>query len=355
MPGWIRLTLRIVGGATAGVIALELALRVFVTPGPSPRPDILADSFDSSSVERRQIEEGVATSHFSAAGARLTGNPTLRTMPPALILGDSYVEAEQVSDRQTMGSQLERMARANGVPLDVRQFGWLGASPAQYLLLADRILAKWKPSRVFIALSANDFDQNALVFARPWLRVPPDGVVRVFGEPIAPVTATPPLRASAIAMLARHRWEFVSRSLSFQLPWMARAAEAAPVSTSPAADSPPDSAEYARAPHAVVRALRDAYGSSLTLIYIAELEPGGDEAAPAVEPRFMRACIDAHVVCLSTRTAMEAAYKAGHFSHGTGIAPPGNGHLNPGGHAIVARLMWQDFSTPRPADSGQRP
>jgi hypothetical protein len=283
------------------VLASEVAFRVFVTPGLSPRPDAIADSFDSPTYQRRQIDEGVARSHFSAEGARLTGNSPLRSLPPALVLGDSYVEAEQVSDRHTMGGWLERLARENGVPLDVRQFGWLGASPAQYLLIADDLLKRWTPSHVFIVLSANDFDKDALVFAQPGLRVAEDGTLRTIGEPIRPVSAKPP-RGSAEPL--------------------------------------PDSLEYARAPEAIVRALHEAYGSSLTLVYLAEIRLKGDQKAPQLETAFTAACERLRVRCISTREAMLAAYRAGYVGHGAGVAPIGNGHLNVAGHEVLGRIMW---------------
>ena len=123
----------------------ELALRAFATPGIPPVPRITSDSFATPVIVHRQLEEGVATSHFSDAGARLTGNTPIQSGNTAIILGDSYVVAEQVEDDQTMGAGLERLARENGVPLDVRQYGWSGASPAQYLYVAPSIRGHWKP------------------------------------------------------------------------------------------------------------------------------------------------------------------------------------------------------------------
>lgn len=335
----VSIALRIAGGALAGLLACELALRIFATPGLSPRPDAIADSFDAEVVERRQIDEGVAASHFSVYGARLTGNSPLRAIPPALILGDSYVEAEQVSDNQTMGAWLERLARANGVPLDVRQFGWLGASPAQYLLIADSLLERWTPSEVFIVLSANDFDNNALVFGQPSLRVSETGELRLIGGPIPYVSAKPP-HASVLMMLARRRWELLAR----RYPLLKRSPPALPsaaASTAPKPEALPDSLEYARAPDAIVRALHEAYGSSLTLVYLAEIRLKGDQKAPQIETAFVAACARLQTRCVSTRDAMLAAYRAGHVGHGAGVAPLGNGHLNAAGHEVLGRMMWQ--------------
>jgi hypothetical protein len=330
---------RVAGGVVAGVIACELVLRVFVTPGVPARPDIVADSFGTVAVARRQIEEGVATSHFSPSGARLTGNPALRAQPPVLILGDSYVEAEQVPDHHTMGARLETLARANGSPIDVRQFGWMGASPAQYILTAPEVREKWKPGHVFIVLSANDFDHNGLLLAEPRFRVEVDGTLRILGGPISPVTAHPP-RASVLAMLVRHRWAIIKRRVSFDWLDLPDSESAPTVVQASAVEPGPDSLEYVRAPEAVVRALRDAYGSSLSLIYLVPIGLGGDSTPSDIELRFLDACTRIGADCVSTREAMLAARREGRIGHGAGISALGSGHLNAAGHEVIGKIMW---------------
>lgn len=341
---WVFTAGKIVGGILAGVIASELALRVFVTPGVPARPDIVADSFSADEVERRQIEEGVATSHFSPSGARLTGNPALRAQAPILILGDSYVEAEQVPDHQTMGARLETLARASGAAIDVRQFGWMGASPAQYILTASDIRQRWKPSHVFIVLSANDFDHNGLLLAQPRFRVESDGRLRILGGPIPPVTARPP-RTSVVAMLMRHRWEVIRKRVSFD--WLElpdTEARRTVVQASAPTESGPDSLEYERAPEAVVRALQNAYGPSLSLVYLVPIGLGGDTTPNAIESRFLDACARVNADCVSTREAMLDARRAGRIGHGAGISPLGSGHLNAAGHDVVGQIMWKRIS-----------
>jgi len=345
---WIRTTLRIVAGVFTALVAVELGLRLFVTPGSTPRPDVAKDSFDAPSFARRQIEEGVATSHFSLFGARLTGNKPLRSMAPTVILGDSYVAAEQVGDEETMGAWLERLARASNMPLDVRQFGWLGASPAEYLLVADEIRRQWNPGQVFIVLSANDFDNNALVLAQPSLRVSPHGDVRIVGGGIAPLSGKPP-RGFALVTLFRHRWLLLSRRYAPRPTTPVVPTTVADVNPAAPPDPLPDSLEYERAPEAIVRALHEAYGPSVTLVYLAEVRLKGDDKAPAIEAGFVAACARVQARCVSTRRAMQAAYRAGRVGHGAGIALLGNGHLNAVGHEVVGRIMWDAMATSRGA------
>ena len=146
---------------------------------------------------------------FSVAGARHTGNPPANRDVTVVILGDSYVMAREVADRETMGSQLERTARASGLPLDVRQYGWSGASPAQYLYVARDVLARWHPRRVMIPLSENDLDMSALVEPWPKLRVDRRWqCARIVGPPMDTLI-TP--RIVVALMLTQHRWATLRR------------------------------------------------------------------------------------------------------------------------------------------------
>jgi hypothetical protein len=346
----VTIVLRVVAGLIGGTLVLELVLRVFATPGFVPVPRIAADSFGAPAVVHRQIEEGVAAARFTKFGARLTGNLPLRSRPPVVILGDSYVVAEQVEDGETMGAELERIARANGLPLDVRQYGWSGASPAQYLYVADEARHRWGPRRV-IELTDNDLDFNALMLASPRLRVDSTGAARIVGAPID--TSPLPPRKSVLVMLLRHRWENVRRRLPrfIRSPW--RATEATPDSSAAAPrESAPDSSELARTPAAVVGALAGAYGEALSLIYIATVSVDGDSVPSTIERQFLDACARHRVDCASTRDAMLASRALGHMSHGNGMSPLGNGHLNKWGHAAVANVMWDRLRRDRRGPAG---
>jgi hypothetical protein len=333
-------TARIAAGIAAALVTIELALRLFATPGAAPRPDIAADSFESDTIVRRQIEEGVATARFTVHGSRLTGAPSTRAGVNAVVIGDSYVLAEQVGDEHTMGAQLERLARENGVPLDVRQYAWMGASPAQYLAVATQVQARWKPRRVFVVLSSNDFDHNALLFPNgPRFRVDAGDSLRSIGEPIVPGFERP--RASVLARLARHRWYIIRRRAATRAA--ARAGEVAPHAASfdTTREAPPDSIEYTRVPRAVVRSLARAYGPALTLVYLPEVGIRGDTVPDVAERRLLDACREVVVDCVSTRRAMVEERRRGRVANGAGIAPIGSGHLNRVGHSILGRAMWE--------------
>ena len=116
------------------------------------------------------------------------------------------------------------------------------------------------------------------------------------------------------------------------------------VTKGPAMESAPDSIEYARAPAAVVHALDSAYGKVLTIVYLAQPGLRGDFVPDPSELRLLSACARDAVDCVSTRDAMIAAARAGHASQGLETMRLGVGHLNPTGHEVLGRLMWEHLS-----------
>lgn len=343
-----------IGSAAGGVVAalglLEVVLRLVASPEQIPRPRILADSFDSPVVARRQLEEGVALAHFSAAGARMTGNPVAGQGVTVVILGDSYVMAREVADNETMGAQLERTARANSLPLDVRQYGWTGATPAQYLYVAHDVIDRWHPHRVIVVLSDNDLDNITLAGEWPRLRVDASGNARVVGPPIDTITPGP--YPSSLSMLTRHRSATLKRRApSWTRFWKGgQTVGSTPESVRDTAP-PPDSSEFAALPGAVVRALAKSYGPSLTIIYMARVGVSGAVDPTPEENRLLDACRVTRVSCVSTREDMLQARRRGLIAHGGSTRAIGDGHLNPSGHGLVAAAMWKALlPDPRSAD-----
>jgi lysophospholipase L1-like esterase len=343
-------------GVVVAIALLEVGLRLLVSLEPLPVPRILADSFDTPVVARRQIDEGVATAHYSAAGARSTGNRPMNAGVTVVILGDSYVAAQEVADAETMGSQLERLARRNGMPLDVRQYGWPGASTGQYFVSAPDVLTRWNPRRVIVTLGENDFDGSAFV-QPPFLRVSKTGARRIVSPPIAAHVARP--RASALLMLMERRWNLLRRrSPSWaRVPMGRPAGGSTTVAPPPDGWEPPDSAEFAALPDAAIRALSEAYGPLLSVVYLAEVGLTGDEPARA-EVRLLAACRARGVTCVSTRGDMLEARGRGLIAHGLSTRSITQGHLNPGGHGVVAETMWKllrSDGSPSPSATTRRP
>ena len=334
-----RAVASIAGGVVAGFLAVEIGLRAFASPQGPPTPNIAADSLVEDTLVRRQLREGVSVARFSLAGARLTGNAPIPGAPTIVLLGDSYVVAAAVGDANTMGSYLERTARAGGVPLNVRQYGWRGASPSQYLVVADAVLRRWNPTDVVIAVSDNDFDYHALYEGTPRLRVNGGGELVMLPEPPAPVGGSPH-RSVLAALLAERTW---------MLNWRhARAAAVAagaghsPVAAPDESETAlPDSVQLAMMPSAILHALNAKFGARLAIVYLAEVGVEAGDTASTIERRLFDACKAVRARCVSTRAPMLAARRAGSVVHGFFNTTPGNGHLNPAGHALVGAEIWK--------------
>ena len=332
-----RAGLSVALGVATACAAVELGLRAFASPQGPPTPNIAADSLGEDTLVRRQLFEGVSVARFSSAGARLTGNPWIPTAPTVVLLGDSYVVGAAVGDRQTMGSLLERNARREGVSVNVRQYGWIGASPSRYLLVGDAVLQRWNPAEVIIAISDNDLDGRALYESTPGLRVNASGGLEILPEPAVPVLGAP--RRSALgALLFARTW-----LIQWRRSRAVVASRAAPIPVTPENASAilPDSLQLALLPRAVVHALVAKFGSRLALVYLAEVGVEGDDTASTIERRLFAACELEQVRCATTRPSMLAARRAGVIAHGFFNTTPGNGHLNPAGNAMAGAEIWK--------------
>jgi len=339
----LRALVSIAGGVCAAIAAVELGLRPFESANAPPWANIAADSFGQPSITYRQLEEGVAVSHFSEAGARLTGNAPISGAPVIALLGDSYVLATGVGDTETLGSQLERTLRASGWQLNVRQYGWNGASPSRYLVAAHTLEQRWHPAAVVIALSDNDVDDNALSESAPHIRVRPDTTIEVLA-PIDSNPAPPPPRTSTLKTLLEIRTWRLRFNLGRGSLWgVAQAAthEAAPAKADVNEPELSKSEQLALLPAATVRSLSATFGPKLSLVYLSAVPVTGADSAPAVERSLLEACVREHVRCASTRARMLAARELGHIAHGFSTTTPGNGHMNAVGHAIAAHEAWR--------------
>ena len=320
-------------GVAVAIAGWEVAARLFIGDARlPPRPRVWCDSVASATVESRQSEEGIAVARYSSCGARLTGRSFDATLPTVVILGDSYVAAREVADGETMGARLAAIAADVGKPVNVRQYGWGGASPAQYVVASRDVVRRWNPRDVVVVLSDDDLGANAIAGMPPRLRLASGGY-SIDSTGLTPDAETAP-RLLAIGGALERRWAMIiARS-----PALVRRAigplEAAPVTLLDERDIP-------EVPTAVVRALAEAYGRRLLLVYVADVRATGGEHETTAESRLLLACKSLRVRCVSTRDAMVSSRTAGTLVRGFSNTVAGLGHLNGAGHALVARIMWQ--------------
>lgn len=320
-------------GVMAALLVLEVGLRPLATADVPPLARPSADTLDSPVITSRQLEEGIAEAHFSSAGARLTGNTTVAGGPAIVILGDSHVMAREIGDGQTMGAWVERLARSNRYFVNVRQYGWRGASPPQYLLVAQDVLHRWNPAQVVVVLDGDDLGADPLNRRFPRMRIGRDDSVEIVREPGDVSVAAPVHHHFTLATLFRIRWrQVIERSPKSVRYWLHAPLEPrGPM---------PDRRMINAVPRVEVKALARAFGSRLLIVYTADVRATGGEKVDAGEQRLLDACAAQRVRCMSMRPLMLAARRNGLVVRGFSTTTLGVGHLNSMGHELVGRAIW---------------
>ena len=320
-------------GVIAALCLLEVGLRPLATADLPPIARPSADAFSSPVITSRQLEEGIAEAHFSSAGARLTGNPVVAGGPVIVILGDSHVMAREIGDGQTMGAWVERLARNDSYFVNVRQYGWRGASPPQYLLVARDVIDRWNPAHVAVVLDGDDLGPDPLNRRFPRMTIGRDDSVGIVRDPADATAAASAHHHFTLETLFRIRWQHIlERSPKSVRYWLGAPLEQrGPV---------PDPLTIAAVPRAEVKALVRAFGSRLIVVYTADVRATGGEKTDPGEQRLLETCDEQRVRCVSMRAQMLAARRNGHVVRGFSTTTLGVGHLNGMGHELVGRAIW---------------
>jgi hypothetical protein len=325
------------------VLVAEIGLRLLTTPLDNEWDPIAADKVGAEVREVRRFTEGIATSSFTRARARLTGNPPIAGTTTGVILGDSYVEAVQVPDRETMGAVLERSLRAAGQSINVRQYGWPGVDIPQYVLVAPEVTRLWDPAWVVVVMTANDLGPDLLV-GRVRLVKRADGRWGAAADSVAGRTGR--LRRIGEAVLAESvlLYHLSKRAQEAGLPLIGAAnagRDAGPSSMQPGGLPLPQRALVALA------ALRDAYGDGLRVLFVSNVGLDGWRQETPAEEAILAACTTLAVRCANTRALMTRdRLDSLRVSRGFINSLPGDGHINAVGHALAAETILRNLLTP---------
>lgn len=342
----IRRAAGTLAGIALGLLALEAGLRPFETPAAEPPARIAADSFSLPPVSARQLEEGLGDAHYSPAGARLTGSATQANAPVVVILGDSYVAAREVRDEQTMGAHVESSLRSRGIPVNVRQYGTRGATPALYVAEAREVLQRWNPAAVVVVLSYDDIDHHPLMEGSPHIAIVNGRGVLVGSLPRTP--AAPPSGVLAHSTLARlfvrRRLQLLARSPRFVREWWIRSGHPAnpgdPVVTRTTSPTP---GELEAVPRVVVQMLHEAFGQRLVIAWVTEVRVSGPPVSETYERSLFTACRAEQVTCLTARAEMLAGRDSGVILRGFPTSTLGEGHLNAEGHRVMGAIIAHEL------------
>jgi hypothetical protein len=234
---------------------------------------------------------------------------------------------------------LERTARAGGVPLEVRQYGFSGAAAPSYVAIAPQLLADWDPAWVAVVLDPGDLGNTPLDMASGWrMTIRPDLSIELVRVP--PLQRSP-LRRAAETWIDRSS---LARLLERRTAEIVRTARLMPASEDTDSEPAVISDDVERVPRASVRALKQAYGDRLVVVYVPWLGISGEEPYD-VERALLEACAAEGVDCISTRAAiLDSHNRERRFTRGFMNTYPNFGHLNAIGHRIVAEAIWSVIS-----------
>jgi hypothetical protein len=345
-------------GVLAALLLAELALRPWSTQlNPSDARPVSEDSVTAPVLTVRNFEEGFATSHFTPSCARLTGIALSPGAPYILIVGDSFVAGEQVQDRETMGAQVEDISARQGHRVNVRQYGWIAAAPAKYIIEAPLLRAKWHPVMTVVILNLDDFLGEALHDRWTTTRFSengPDMIERVDPNAKSRIHLLTARIASRSALLSALLEQFVitirpglREVMSFHhaaapfAPAAKQSANSAEPSRSQVPSESPDPSMPQIVQHSVA-GLRLAYGDNLLLIYASE--PGFEQPPDDRETALLASCKAQGIDCFSTRDEFIQARDHGEFlAAGFANSRPAAGHYNADGHRLIAQEIWRVY------------
>ncbi|MFN2411563.1 MAG: hypothetical protein ABR535_00695 [Pyrinomonadaceae bacterium] len=301
---------------------------------------------DSEEIEIRQFQEGFAVSHFRGDGDRFTGAVNIENAPNVLILGDSFVEAVQVEDSHTMGAVIERLAAKESKPVNVHQYGWGGVSTATYLAIADAVKQRWNPQRVAVVFNGDDFSEISLATGRFWRMEINAETLSYKVVPVQRIAERFDSQLERVGFTSTDVYKLVNHSaLLYLVIEKYLLSKNSPDKNQNNENSAKDSSEQKIVTSIIVKALKEAYGEKLLIIYIPQISVNSNKEYEPAENFLQSACENENVNFISTRNAMiNKRDKENLLSQGFFNTPPGVGHLNQIGHEVVAEEIWKKIS-----------
>ena len=326
---------------TAGIVFALLLSEISLRPwaGQLYRYDVEpvpADRITAPIKTVRYYGEGIATSHFSPSRARLTGRAPLAHAPWIVIMGDSFVEGLQINDSETMGAVVERLAEASD-PVNVRQYGWPGASPPKYAMEGLNVLQLWNPRMVVVVAHANNFRTAAL--DTHWTKAE----IRGSDFQIEPVTPDKLSLNARVWFALRHSALFEIATSRFVLDVLPKIPDLLTFRSAVAAGQRTETPKDSTMPPRMVKLLRETYGDRLFLVYAAEPTLASTQPEPE-ETETLLQCRRQSVSCVSTGPFLrDALTSLRYFGSGFPNTAPETGHYNASGHQLVGELIWSEY------------
>jgi hypothetical protein len=332
-----RRVLAMMLGPALALLTLEGVSRCYFNY-QSVRHPILGSVVPAGHTFRSRIE-GAGVAYHDQDGVRRARALGPRHGTQVLCVGDSYTEANQVSDDEVYTTLVERSLNRAGMPAAVLNIGRSGLSIADYVANAAAFVASTSAGWTVVQVHDLDFGPEAWQASKTHFQR---------RCPACPVEAVwiPPAPDSA-ARLAGRRLRNQSAFVGFA---MQRAQELAGA-------TPPDKpAAPAEAPAAMrrtgvvdadvadeLRLLADAYRGRLTLLLLGRFDPAAPGRSSAEEAAIERAARALGLSLACSRDEYEALAERGTAPYGFPSSSLNSGHLNAAGHAAAARVLTREL------------
>lgn len=279
--------------------------------------------------------EGWASSTWEAHGVRRAPSAG-RDAARVLVVGDSFTEAVHVGDEAVYSNRIVGML-GTAHPISVSAVGRSGGSLPHYIASFPSWNRHVSPDVVVVQLADADFVTDAWDAGKTHFVVRDDGGI---GIDI--------VRGARYQGATRVLWEIRQRSMTlgilpariteyigavrsepplFRAGWAtARAAAGAAPRMHPVRPQ--------------LDALRAAFGDRMIVLHLPTFDPFNPTIVSPVEAELRNECLATSTPCAFTREALSNYLRVSRRSpFGFGETAFGEGHLNPGGHRVVARVL----------------
>jgi lysophospholipase L1-like esterase len=282
-----------------------------------------------------QGKEGYGRTFLNELGLRspsLTDEPLQADKRNILVLGDSYTQAMQVSDEVAFPQHLNDIL---GQHTRVINSGREGASPADYIALAEYNKNTFHPDVVVVQLNEADFTRDLLSNKQTF-----------YFEKTQQAYSLRENKTVVSSNELASRFVGLQDILNFSVVRIAlervEALRASKTHTADTVQSTPQQTDGSLE-HFIVSELKKAYRQPI-LLYIPEIDYfSPDYALPhATERQLAKAARELGVTFISLRSDYVALYHNRHkIAHGFTNTQPGMGHINPLGHELAAERLAQ--------------
>ena len=244
-----------------------------------------------------------------------------------LFLGDSFVQARQVSDDQKFTELIERSLNASNPDKNIQtlNFGFAGQDLRSYLNFSKRFDELYHPKLVVIVVNEKDFSPIA---------GDQDLAAKIErGEDSILVKKKTYGRFESLAN------DLGVRAFGYRLRLQSRAFQGPPTKANAGStkNESKDDTAFKDSVHKQIDALKSIWGDRLVLVFLQSIPDFGKNEPEKFRSPIIDAAADSTVPCLNLYPAFLEEYRKHQPTSGFSNSILGSGHLNQHGHTVFAQ------------------